>query len=88
MLRLAPVIETEEVQVLRDFHKDQLSDGLEGAVIKKVDGEYHLKESDLLIWQDPELSTRKATADKKAKAAAQKTEPDPAAKVSAKKKSK
>jgi hypothetical protein len=44
---------------------------------KKVEGVWQAKASDLAIWQDPELSTRKANSDKRAKAAAQKTDPDP-----------
>jgi hypothetical protein len=54
----------------------------EGLPAKKVDGVYQMKKFDLQVWQDPELSTRKATADKKAKAAAIKTalDPDPAEK--------
>lgn len=36
----APYIETDDPLVLHQFHEEQLGLGLEGAVIKKVDGEY------------------------------------------------
>jgi DNA ligase-1 len=40
VLELSPMIRTKEPQTLRDFHKEQLALGFEGAVIKQVDGEY------------------------------------------------
>ena len=56
---------------------------------KKEKGVWQMKASDLAIWQDAELSTRKAASDKKAKAAAKKTDTDPpAAKANTKKKGK
>lgn len=40
VLELTPMIRTKDPQTLRDFHKEQLALGFEGAVIKQVDGEY------------------------------------------------
>ncbi len=40
VLRLSPTIETKEAGVLREFHAEQLRKGLEGAVVKQVDGDY------------------------------------------------
>jgi len=33
-------IETDDPNVLREYHKKQLAEGLEGALVKQVDGEY------------------------------------------------
>lgn len=40
VLELTPTIRTKDPKILKDFHKEQLALGFEGAVIKQVDGEY------------------------------------------------
>jgi len=40
VLRVDQFIETDDPQVLRDFHAQQLAQGLEGALIKQVEGKY------------------------------------------------
>ncbi len=40
VLVVAPVIVTDSVTELRNYHKQQLGAGLEGAMVKKYDGEY------------------------------------------------
>lgn len=40
VLEVAPVMITDSVDELREYHKQQLGAGLEGAMVKKYDGEY------------------------------------------------
>ncbi len=40
VLQVDGYIETEEPDVLREYHKKQLAAGLEGALVKQVDGQY------------------------------------------------
>jgi DNA ligase-1 len=40
VLKVAPTIVTDDVATLRSYHKQQLGAGLEGAMVKKYDGEY------------------------------------------------
>ena len=35
-----PYIETEDPNVLREYHKKQLAEGLEGVLVKQIDGQY------------------------------------------------
>lgn len=40
VLKVDKYIETDDPDVLREYHKKQLTDGLEGALVKQVDGQY------------------------------------------------
>lgn len=40
VLVVDPYIETDSSEVLREYHKQQLAAGLEGALVKQMDGEY------------------------------------------------
>lgn len=40
ILALNPQIETDQATEIREYHANQLSDGLEGVLVKKVDGTY------------------------------------------------
>lgn len=40
VLEVAPMMVTDSVEELRAYHKQQLGSGLEGAMVKKYDGEY------------------------------------------------
>jgi len=40
VLVIDPYIETEDPNVLREYHKKQLAEGLEGVLVKQIDGQY------------------------------------------------
>ncbi len=40
VLVVDPYIETDSPDVLREYHKQQLAEGLEGALVKQIDGQY------------------------------------------------